>query len=279
MSTSALFEEQNCLQNPADCGKWISPMSAGACGMQISSGGSPSKAMECLLDGKVACLEKYAPLTPTGIRCKAIGLFGGWGLKCGVEGLKANLKAARAAKSKNEIRDTYNTLWRSLPYYSDITVDELKQLVSGDTSESDFLKRAYIPKACTQNAISLENKKAVRVSRSPSGRREHSEETFHKVLLDRLGSHSMGLTVDPGLVKGSPMKKGSAHAILINGMDIDPQTGKCLVKIKNSWGKDSFLQGWLPLDDVMPAIKSMYYFGDSKGKSERGDKSKQDAGA
>lgn len=269
MAASGLFEEQNCIINPADCGKSISPFSASVCDFNLGKkkqGGHPNKAMDCMTKNG-ACLEEHAPYLPAGLFCKTIGALNGNGMKCGTESIKINLHRARAAKTAGSLRSALNRLWFSLPRQSDITAEELKASVSGDVSENDFLKRAFLPRQCQKNAIHIPNKKVVQAPGRSSYKVSELKEIFRKTLIDGLrGGTSVGISMDLGLIRGSNFEKNSPHAVIFNGMKFNKKTGQCEIKIKNSWGRGAKYHGWLPLKNILPAIYHVYHYGTEKSK-------------
>ncbi len=270
MTTAGLFEEQNCIVNPSHCGESISPMSVGRCDFSIGSekeGRNPSRAMQCVLSSGGACLEKHSPYK-TGVLCQTIGNLSGKGMKCGTERIKYYLAKARLAKTKNARRSALNSLWFSLPSYTDITIEEMVTMTNNDVSDSAFLKRAYITKQCRKNLIDIPGKKVIQTP-AKSFKVSNLKKELRRSLFSGLRNGSVGVSLKMGEIVGSSFSKDSHHAVIVNGMRKNKDTGKCEIKIKNSWGRGAKYHGWYPLENILPAIYQTYYFTNSEGKQNR----------
>jgi len=47
-------------------------------------------------------------------------------------------------------------------------------------------------------------------------------------------------------------------------MLFDNSTGKCYIRLKNSWGEGSPLNGWTDIEEVLPGLRDISWIGDGK---------------
>lgn len=136
----------------------------------------------------------------------------------------------------------------------------LKELLNNNDSVSSFLQDLYIRKDCKENRFKLPVQASGTAFIPFNASYIASMQNF---IADNIKNNSLGIALDMrtldhlGLLSFDP--NYGQHAVIISGMRQNKQSGKCELKIRNSWGKGADLDGWFDASKIIFAIRRMSY--------------------
>ena len=281
---AALAEENLCMQDHDLCGKWVSPYDVGrnylnllredyyyneAKGeyVQINDGGNGKTALDSI-SAEGVCEDTHAPyLAFSAIRGDSIdqnetiaAIFEDF-YKEKLELIKKN--------QKDKLPQVRDEAIHELSKYLDANHLDGKNLAlifDSSMSKSDFLRKLVITKSCRENRQKLSPFKIQEEYFTGDKGPEDTTLQFMNFIRDaKKAGVSVGIALDMKyMMVGNPGNSTGKHGIVIDGTHYHEKKRQCLVHVRNSWGEDSNLQGWLDFKHLEAAIISGYYLEPNK---------------
>ena len=141
----------------------------------------------------------------------------------------------------------------------------LHQMLTEATDGSDFLKRLLIQDTCKKNRYFVEKSKITGVAYQPGFELNKDDRSLlRKSLLDGFqqgSSVALWLSLYDILPGRRKVPGGLGyHAVVATGMRFNTSKNRCEIKIRNSWGANGILHGWVPLDKITKGLIGTTYF-------------------
>lgn len=291
-ASSALLEEESCMENPSSCGQSLSPLDTSRCEWKLGNGkdqgGVIRYGLNCGLNNGV-CAESLAPYNGKvnmNLTCEQPPHFkkedpamARWAQCADPQTYEAFQNFLDRFRNMNCMTRTPSALAdllsRSYANPDEASCYEKDYLLS---PEARFRKNMLIGKQCRDHRTEFKAKgkltgKSIEFPGGPEQIRRTSPEekyaSLRKIMESNQRSVGLGVCVNkiPGLEKIYGGEAGcSGHALVINGSRWE--NGHCQLQVKNSWGEidqDNPLygtaSGWVDAEKMMNASFEMEYLG------------------
>ncbi|WPU63424.1 C1 family peptidase [Peredibacter starrii] len=271
-ASSALLSEDACLRDKNNCGINISPLDVSSCRKTLlakNEGRSISMGLQCA-QSNGACFEKdfsfvtqgsaLCGLSNTGPRCiheKLRDLYKEYqALQITLE----NCQEEANAKKLNKFVDEFKDLLKRSISRTDVTDETVKALLLDPKIKdwSSFLYSALKNERCATDRIDYSH-----IDQSKLYNMTIIKDMKEKVPLEKKvelvktmlqKGRSIGYTFCaneslPGLSGLLVSGSCGSHAVVINGMRW--HKGECQLNIRNSWGKNGPLHGWISAKKIL----------------------------
>ncbi|WP_408096483.1 C1 family peptidase [Peredibacter sp. HCB2-198] len=268
-ASSALLSEDACLRDKNYCGVNISPLDVSSCQKSLlakNEGRSISQGLQCA-QSNGACFEKdFSFITQGSILCS----LSNTGPRCIHEKLKdlyqeyqttqitpENCQEEANAKKLNKFVDEFRDLLKRSVSRNDISDEAVKTLLLDPKIKnwSSFLYSALKNERCAAERIDYSNIDQSKIYNMTviKGKVPLEKKVEHvKTMLEK--GRSIGYTFCanetlPGLSGLIASGTCGSHAVVINGMRW--HKGECQLNIRNSWGKNGPLHGWISAKKIL----------------------------
>lgn len=287
---TALLEEFLCEKDQTKCGVELSVLDFSRCQFNLGNpqgqtGGSSFIGLFCPNNARGICEEKNAPYSvATGEVCEGHSIVKGELKKikvrdCGPASLKMMFpdimkRVEYICKNEKGLPKEEKLLeldalmimiyYDALPFIKKdfITRSDLKIAALNSKSSQEFIKNLYIPSQCEENRITIpeyehdEGKLPKEKSATEKIKLLHNKLTRKQSFSLNICANKLTSSFFNTFFGGNNDECGS-HELVVNA--IEYRDGKCQANLKNSWGRDSELSGWIDLEDLLEQSNSYTY--------------------
>lgn len=232
-------------------------LSASVCGKAEGQALTQEQLDECLQHRLVQIFEEFKKIRPQNL-CALAG-------SCRAD----RVVDALSESTRKTLEESIQTLQSILPTDS-VDKTGLTYGFLYSSSAKDFSKQIRIPQKCTMNRHRFLPEKSLeaRLVDFFESKLENKKDQIKKAIQKK----SVGLGVC--IANGSKLvpcknKKGVNHALVVNGLRWNKEKNKCEISVRNSWGEDSPVHGWMDFDVIAEAAGEMYQI---HPKSDKGEK-------
>lgn len=273
-AAAALAEEDFCLANKRNCGRYLSVYDLTSCEWRSGEGGKIEDDLQCYIDGG-ACLEKWAPYDQKADCGGMLSWFKRESPKCLRDQLRDYYElrkkscSADARKEISEAALALNTIDRQHFGF------DLNKTFRESPNVNVFVAKSLIPPACSEHrnkppgprqlrSVGIKSEDA-KTFKSDAALRAKYHELFIREIKDNLARNRSSalsirlaaLPIDRDNLKLAMVPPNAGHAIVVNGMRYNIEKKRCEVQLRNSWGETTALTGWKDIEDILPAVKKI----------------------
>ena len=280
---AALIEEYLCKIDKNKCGESVSPLDISRCnwGLGKGKGEHPRNALKCALNEGGVCMEEHAPFQNIIKRHKLK-------LQCLIMTAPQD-RSPLCIKDRTfsniinttlnilgvltlSVEDKISTCLKQILIDENTNCKENRQTIEGakigaiyGTMLKEYLEEKLESQqqklARAMNEIERQKLKKV-IAETEHYLNFHNFKTPEELMLSiketlKTGS-SVAIGLDLGRVLGTIMsfRKGSNHALIVNGMRYNKERGRCEFQLRNSWGggENVPFHGWHSIEDLESAI-------------------------
>lgn len=283
---AGLLEEELCLSDSAKCGVALSVLDTMRSNWSLGASNEMrdvEKAVEYGIKNGV-CPEESAPFQEGNtLLCRFLELTRNRGVKCLTNKLK-DLYETFSPKIYEDSEvctnnlpmpasDMISYLYQVSQISDSLNLEEgeAMEALMSSKEEADYLKQMLVPNACKNTRLNFtgagqrEATTNFLVDTSGSRVSQHNlKEKFLKVKSILQNGRSLGLGLCSkelkAILKGdkaptnifNPLDKTCGnHGLIIQGMRWNQNKNTCELKVKNSWGDDSLIQGWIGANEIL----------------------------
>ncbi len=287
---AALIEEENCLYSPRLCGQSLSVFDSMRNDWPLGKKNELRDVEYAITFGLAngICLESDAPFAEgSGLFCQAKELLENRGVKCLTSKLESIFHEYKLKLNTKECESSLVLPVRDMIDYLNTiaNISDLVILEEGESTlalinakdKSEFLKNILIPNRCQNNRIisPARNGRLATTEMFVNPSPLHSTSVTYKLkkiksILTNGRSLGLGICsknlkqfINEGVSVHSNIpldkKKCGNHGILAQGMRWNTINNRCEIKIINSWGEDTEINGWISAEEVISSSYMQIY--------------------